>query len=81
MELLADGIRIRRRGLLAKGKGGDREIPFGQLGFVEFKSGFTGGHIQFVLVGHEVQRGWRKKSEYEVQFKAQQTREFEGLKR
>jgi hypothetical protein len=56
-------------------------ISDGVQNFVEFKSGFTGGHVQFVLVGHDAQRGWRRNTEYEVQFKAQQAPEFEAIKR
>jgi hypothetical protein len=81
VELLPNMVRIRRRGLLAKGKGGDREIPFGQLESVEFKSGFTGGHIRFLPVGHQAQEGRRRTHEYEVQFKAQQSPDFEAIRR
>lgn len=83
LELFRDKLLIKRKGLAAKGLGGDKEIPIKQIASVEFANArrITNGHIQFVLGGQEAKTGliWVP-DENTVVFSNRQREPFEALK-
>src|SRR5215203_1063326 len=84
LELLEDKVLIKRKGLAAKGMGGDREIPLRQVASIELKEPgkMSLGYIQFVLGGQEpVTSFWKVSSDPNtVEFNYRQKESFEALK-
>lgn len=81
IELLQDKVRVTRRGLLAKGKGGDIEIPVQQIsGVILKKVGLTAGSIELVLkegvTRHGIETSQRLAS---IQFGRRQSQTFEAV--
>ncbi len=70
VELLKDRVRIRRKGLSAKGRGGVHEIPYSQLVSIELESGWGGGYIYFVVAGQENEAG--RKDKYQLTLRTKQ---------
>lgn len=74
---MKDRVRIRRKGIPAKGWGGDHEIPYSQLVSIKLESGWGGGYIYFVVAGQEDEAG--RKDKYQVSFGASQREHFEKI--
>ena len=86
IELLRDRVRIGRKGLLAEPKGGDKEIPIGQISSVHLKDAgwTTHGHVRFVVGEREAREGRLRASDDDedtVLFHFWERKSFEAIKR
>ena len=85
IELLQDGIRVRRKGLLGRPTKDHKEFLIEQISSVDYrKPGLMGGYIEFSLRGQQPPQGdsfGTSEERVSVQFGLGSTKAFEAIKR